>query len=83
MFSLLVVSMACLYGEIRFSRVRFPLRLERPGSGDYIYFYYWLHVVSFYFLFPTCWNMFVSIMVINYVQGFQIYLYVVKMNASI
>lgn len=36
-----------------------------------------------FFLFPTCWNMFVSIMVINYVQGFQIYLYVVKMNASI
>ncbi|XP_036238597.1 translation initiation factor IF-2-like [Molothrus ater] len=26
-------SMACLYGEIRFSRVRFPLRLERPGSA--------------------------------------------------
>lgn len=82
MFSLLVVSMACLYGEIRFSRVQFPLRLERPGSGNDIYFCYRLHVVSFFF-FPTCWNMFVSIIVINYVQGFQIYLYVVKMNASI
>lgn len=44
--------MACLYGEIRFSRVRLPLRLERPGSGNDIYFCYQLHVVSFLFLFP-------------------------------
>lgn len=52
-----------------------------------------LHVVSFlFFLFPSffffffspsCWNTFVSIIVINYVQDFQIYLYVVQMNASI
>lgn len=51
-----------------------------------------LHVVSFLFFFsflsfsffsPSCWNTFVSIIVINYVQDFQIYLYVVQMNASI
>lgn len=53
MFSLLVVSMACLYGEIKFSRVRFPLRLERPGSGNDTYFCYRLHVVSVYFFLPV------------------------------
>lgn len=31
--------MACLYGEVRFSRVPFPLRLARPRSGHGIFLF--------------------------------------------